>query len=337
MRIAYIVTAQTHEGPLNVVRTLIGEMTRRGHQCTLFYLEDREEIDFGCEKRKISYGEDVALGDYDVVHTHSLKPMWFVFLYLLRHARPKHTLFVTTLHSFIGEEFRWRFGRWKGWLLSRCFLYLVNVHDKAITLSDAATDYYSRWISREKLVRCYHGMDLQVANYGKHERQEDVMVGTYCALQKIKGLDVLIRAMDYLPESYCLTIIGDGPERLRLEMMSRHLGGRVIFMENQTEPYRFLPTFDVFVVSSYSEGFCLSLLEAASCGSEIVCSDIPGMREKFSDDEVTYFESGNAEDLSQKIVKVLHESHGENARQKAKLFSVEQMGTNHLRIYGFQA
>lgn len=334
MRIAYVVTALTHEGPLNVVRMLIDEMTRRGHQCVLFYLEEREEADdFGCEKKRIGYREEVSLHEYDVVHTHGMKPMGLVALYLLLHKKPEHTLFVTTLHSFIGEEFKWRFGRWRGWLLSRCFLRLVNIHDKVITLSDAATEYYARWVSREKLMRCYHGMDLRMEAYERRSRQENIVVGTYCALQRIKGLDVLIRAMDYLPENYCLTIVGDGPERRHLHEMSRHLGQRVTLMAGQPEPYRLLPSFDVFVVSSYSEGFCLSLLEAACYGSEIVCSDIPGMREKFSDDELTYFEAGNAEDLARNIVKALHGSHGENARRKARQFSVEKMGEKHEEIY----
>ena len=99
MTIAYIVTAQTHEGPLNVVKALIREMTKRGNVCTLLYLEDREEIDFGCEKKRIGYWDDIDLAAFDVVHTHGIKPMWFVYLYLLRHRlhdRPEQLELVAT-------------------------------------------------------------------------------------------------------------------------------------------------------------------------------------------------------------------------------------------------
>ena len=333
MTIAYIVTAQTHEGPLNVVKALIREMTKRGNVCRLLYLEDREEIDFGCEKKRIGYWDDINLAAFDVVHTHGIKPMWFVYLYLLRHRRPKHTRFVTTLHSFIGEDFRWKYGRWKGWLLSKCFLHLANCHDVAITLSDVATQYYSRWIPKKKLMRCYHGMDLEAREDNCSEEHQNLVVGTYCALERIKGVDVLIKAMDYLPENTQLMVIGNGSERVRLEAQSEHLGGRVTFMGDQLEPYRFLPTFDVFVVASYSEGFCLALLEAAHYGKEVVCSDIPGMREKFSDEEVTYFETGNAEDLAHKILLAQGAHHGDNLKRKAQFFSEESMGQNHLAIY----
>ena len=150
MKIAFVVTAQTHEGPLKVVKTLIEGLVRQKHACTLLYLENREELDLPCDKQKISYRQPIDLSEYDIVHSHGLKPDFFVWLYLMRnsHHSPK-TVFISTYHSFIFEDFRWKYGRVVGWMLSRIFLRLTAKHDKIVVLSDAACDYYSRWVSRD--------------------------------------------------------------------------------------------------------------------------------------------------------------------------------------------
>ena len=84
MKIAFVVTAQTHEGPLKVVKTLIEGLVRQKHACMLLYLENREELDLPCDKQKICYWQPIDLSEYDIVHSHGLKPDFFVWLHLMR-------------------------------------------------------------------------------------------------------------------------------------------------------------------------------------------------------------------------------------------------------------
>ena len=100
MKIAFVVTAQTHEGPLKVVKTLVEGLVRQKHACTLLYLENREELDLPCDKQKICYWQPIDLSEYDIVHSHGLKPDFFVWLHLMRnsHHSPK-TVFISTYQA----------------------------------------------------------------------------------------------------------------------------------------------------------------------------------------------------------------------------------------------
>ncbi|MFH1003813.1 MAG: glycosyltransferase family 4 protein [Chloroflexota bacterium] len=89
-----------------------------------------------------------------------------------------------------------------------------------------------------------------------------------------KNIDRLIRAIALLkparPGLRCL-IIGDGPERDRLERLARELGlaGQVSFsgfLESSGEVLARLKASRVFVLPSTREGFGLALAEANACG-----------------------------------------------------------------------
>ena len=77
----------------------------------------------------------------------------------------------------------------------------------------------------------------------------------------------------------------------------------------------------------------MALVEAAMYGKRIVCADIPGMREKFTDEEVTFYEMGNAKQLAAAIVDATINNKGPKALQKSELFSTERMYENYMKIY----
>lgn len=56
-----------------------------------------------------------------------------------------------------------------------------------------------------------------------------------------------------------------------------------------------------FIFPSETEGLSLMLLEAASTGTPIICSDIPENTQVFNDEEVLFFKNKDHHDLAQKI------------------------------------
>ena len=62
---------------------------------------------------------------------------------------------------------------------------------------------------------------------------------------------------------------------------------------------------DVFMISSYSEGFSLALLEAGNIGSSVVCSDIPAFNLPFSRNEVSFFNLDDIESLENAVDEAL--------------------------------
>ncbi len=101
-------------------------------------------------------------------------------------------------------------------------------------------------------------------------------------LTKIKNIDVQIEAIAELPaESFRLTIVGDGPERGRLEELARRLGvgGRVDFLGHVADVRSILVEHDVYLCTSYNETFSMSLCEAMDSGLFCVAGRVGGPAE----------------------------------------------------------
>jgi len=99
-------------------------------------------------------------------------------------------------------------------------------------------------------------------------------------LVRAKGFDLLIRAFGGVLESYpdaCLVILGEGPEREKLETLARSLGvsARVWMPGTVRNPFAVLRKADLFLQSSRREGFGNVLVEAMACGTPVVAADCP--------------------------------------------------------------
>jgi glycosyltransferase involved in cell wall biosynthesis len=100
------------------------------------------------------------------------------------------------------------------------------------------------------------------------------------ALIPLKGQALVIEALAAIPEA-TLILVGDGPERARLEALARPLGKRVRFLGNR--PHGELPGLlaaaDAMVLPSEREGLANVWVEALACGTPLVITDVGGARE----------------------------------------------------------
>ena len=78
-----------------------------------------------------------------------------------------------------------------------------------------------------------------------------------------------------------LVIVGDGEMRVELELLVNDLKiqDRVLFTGYQSDPKAIMSAFDVFLLSSLSEGTSMTLLEAMSLGKPCVVTDAGGNSE----------------------------------------------------------
>jgi glycosyltransferase involved in cell wall biosynthesis len=108
-------------------------------------------------------------------------------------------------------------------------------------------------------------------------RQEgDIIIGTLAGLRAVKNLPRLVRAVAALPAHVKLVIVGEGPERAPISAEAAALGmtDRLLMPGFLAEPHRYVGHFDVFALSSDSEQFPISLVEAMAAGLPAVATDV---------------------------------------------------------------
>ena len=122
-----------------------------------------------------------------------------------------------------------------------------------------------------------NGVDSeQVANVSPSGNHSDIVFAG--RLIRHKNVDVLLRAMSLIathsPRVSCL-IIGDGPEKRRLQSLARDLGLEsnvhfAGFLTSSEDVFSYMKSSRVFVFPSTREGFGIAVVEANACGLPVV-------------------------------------------------------------------
>ncbi|MEX0341417.1 MAG: glycosyltransferase family 4 protein [Erythrobacter sp.] len=170
----------------------------------------------------------------------------------------------------------------------------------------------------------------------------ELWVGTLAGLRTIKNLPRLVRVFSQLADNWQLVILGHGEARAaieaeadRLEINHRvHLPGAI------DDPARVIGLFDIFALSSDSEQFPLSVVEAMAAGLPVVApavGDIAGMVSEANTEFIA--PPGDEEELGMALVqlavsKELRKEVGEANRTKAVAeFDEAKMIATYRRLY----
>lgn len=100
------------------------------------------------------------------------------------------------------------------------------------------------------------------------KRPGERWVGTLAGLRAVKNLPRLVRAFAGLPPEWQLVILGDGPERdaIKAQALQSGVAERVHLPGFAPDPSKAVGLFDVFALSSDSEQFPISVVEAMAAG-----------------------------------------------------------------------
>jgi glycosyltransferase involved in cell wall biosynthesis len=175
---------------------------------------------------------------------------------------------------------------------------------------------------------------------GGHKRPLIVSVGR---LKAPKDFSTLVRALGNLPpDSFEALIVGEGPDRDRLEEEIHALGldNRVRLAGERRDVPELLARADVFVLSSASEGMPVSVLEAMAAGLPVVASRVGGVPEQIADGETGLLvEPGDPDELAAALTRLTHDAAlrgrlGSAARARAeRAFDLEPFRRAHLELY----
>jgi len=190
------------------------------------------------------------------------------------------------------------------WLAERPIPWLYrDVPFQAISAS-TGDDLVARGIPRERIVVIEPGVDAAHYTPDSSVRAAVPTFSYLGRLKRYKGVDTLIRAFARLdrPDAL-LEIAGAGDHRPALEALVRSLdlGARVRFLGfvTEVEKLALLRRSWAVALASPKEGWGLTNVEAAACGTPVVASDSPGIRESVRDGETGFLvPHGNVEAMA---------------------------------------
>jgi len=150
--------------------------------------------------------------------------------------------------------------------------------------SERAAGIATRACDPERTVVIRNGVDADVTVTTSMDGAVPTVVAVG-RLQRPKDPVTLARALGRLRASFSAVIVGEGPERQRLEAEIRRLGleRAVVLAGDRSDVADLLARADIFVLSSTSEGMPLSILEAMAAELPVVASAVGGVPEAVED------------------------------------------------------
>ena len=154
-------------------------------------------------------------------------------------------------------------------------------------------DLVARGIPRENITVIYPGIDTAAYTPLAGSRAATPQFAYLGRLKRYKGVHFVIEAFSRVRQrDATLAVAGAGDYRDDLERQARSLdlGNRVRFLGRISEPEKLdlLRRSWALVFASPKEGWGITNLEAAACGTPVVASNSPGIRESVRDGETGF-------------------------------------------------
>jgi len=133
-------------------------------------------------------------------------------------------------------------------------------------------DYFKKQSVKESL---YHELNIS---------KDNILVGSVARFNPDKDQKTLIEAFSQVVgenKNLLLLLVGDGITRPAMEKLSIDLGisENVIFCGYRTDVHDLLNLFDIYVLSTHTEGISISILEAMAVEKAVIATDVGGNSE----------------------------------------------------------
>lgn len=281
-------------------------------------------------------GHQLAMDrQYDVMTIHDYPPFYNCMgAYLL--SRHKRIPAVSEIHHIVGDPVPSSLTESIGKFLSRIFFRLESRWISAVRVVNMSVlSKLVSWGVPRKKISIIPSFYLDAAVLKPDPAIQKKFDFVFCArLVRNKGLASLLVAMSAFP-SATLLVMGDGPERQRLERETRRLGlkNRVTFtgwLPDQEAVVKALQTGKIFVMPSLSEGGPRIALEAMACGMPVIATRVGVMPDVIDDGRNGVLTNGSVRDLIACMQKLLMNQHlrdemGRQARAVLDTFDRERL------------
>ncbi|MEL6862790.1 MAG: N-acetyl-alpha-D-glucosaminyl L-malate synthase BshA [Bacteroidota bacterium] len=159
---------------------------------------------------------------------------------------------------------------------------------------------------------------VHTSNFRKVKRVEDVIY-------------VFKKVYEEIPSK--LLLIGDGPERQKMEDLCRQIGlcHEIRFLGKQDAIEELLAIADLFIMPSSSESFGLAALEAMACEVPVISTNVGGLPEVNIEGETGFLSDvGDVANMSANAIRILSDEDmlqrfRANALQQAERFDIKNI------------
>lgn len=257
-----------------------------------------------------SINKIVSKEKIDMIHSHWVLPQGLIAV-IYKKIMNKKVKILCTIHGSDINNFNGKIGN----LIKKFILKNINelsvvsyqIKEKVINLG------YTKTIN-------VFPMGIDTKNFNPKRKDQQIkkkydikgpfllFVGT-CI--KEKGIEYLIKAIPYIKKKYPLVklmVVGEGNLKESMISLTKKLKIKdsVIFLGqvDSNDLPTLYATADLFILPSFSEGFGLVVIEAISCGTIPLISNIPVFKH-FTDQTKISIKLKNSKDISQKIIYFL--------------------------------
>lgn len=254
----------------------------------------------------------------DAVHTHHIGPL----LYAGLAAR------ISALSSVIHTEHdAWHLTNKKRCLIQRLAIKLF----KPTLVADAqvvAQQMQNRLKIKESIKVIYNGIDSARFKPGDNTTARNKLglptkacvIGCSGRMESVKGQNILIDALRFLPQHIHLALAGSGSMEAELRKLvdTLYLQDRVHFLGHLDEMPTFYQALDLFCLPSLNEGFPLSPLEAQACNVKALVTDVGASKETLCPESGDSVSANNSQAMAKKIIDMLSRYNSSQPRQFVK-------------------
>jgi glycosyltransferase involved in cell wall biosynthesis len=322
MQIAILLPSLKTKGPVVLAFDIIKSIINKIEKIDVFYftecsnpyfLEGLDNVNY----IKISFYKPFSFNDYDIVHSHSFKPDFYTFIFKNKIS----SRVITTVHNYVYEELLYTYNIFISEFFSRIWISSWGNKDLVVFLSNDMKKYYmTKNLTNKNSIVIYNGRSVnklksdnehnEIHNLINEIKKKYKIIGGCGFLNKRKGFEDIIKFLT-LNSNLAAVLIGQGPDEDKLINLAKNLDvlDRCFFLGHLNNPISIINLLDVYVMSSYSEGFPLVVLEAGSLGVPIICVNSPLFNELFSDSDVVFYERNNLISMELALNKILNKNH----------------------------
>lgn len=268
--------------------------------------------------------------------------------------------FVVTIHDLIHQHFQMKRATRLNPLLyqikqlgyRKIFYNAISKSEKILVPSNYVRDLLIKegQVSQSKIVVTYEGVDNSIISIGKaitKSEIDNVMKKIKIKLPYIfyvgnahphKNIEGLIKAFLNLRER-CQLVLSGYDHYFWQKIKSEYQNEDIIYtgQVNDKELVALYKSAKCFVLPSFEEGFGITILEAMSCKTPVISSNVGSLPE-IGKDAVLYFNPYKIEDIEEKIALVfrsekLRRDLIEKGSKRVKLFSWKKLAEQTLEVY----